>query len=47
MVLSEAGAAGLPSVSTRLAAIPEIVQDGKTGFLVPPGDLDALILALQ
>jgi glycosyltransferase involved in cell wall biosynthesis len=47
MVLSEAGAAGLPSISTRLAAIPEIVHDGKTGFLVPPGDLDALILALQ
>lgn len=47
MVLQEAGAAGLPVVSTRLAAIPEIVLDGKTGFLVPPHDLEALIGALQ
>ena len=47
MVLSEAGATGLPVVSTRIAAIPEIVQDGKTGFLVPPGNLEALTAALQ
>ena len=47
MALSEAGAAGLPAISTRMAAIPEIVQDGKTGFLVPSGDLEALTAALQ
>ena len=47
MVLSEAGAAGLPLVSTRVAAIPEIVRDGETGFLVPPGDLSALTAALS
>jgi glycosyltransferase involved in cell wall biosynthesis len=47
MVLSEAGAAGLPVVSTRLAAIPEIIQEGVTGFLVPPGDEEALTSALQ
>lgn len=47
MVLSEAGAAGLPTVSTRVAGIPEIVQDGETGFLVPPGDLKALTVCLQ
>lgn len=47
MVLSEAGAAGLPAVSTHIAAIPEIVRDGETGFLIPPGDLDALIAALR
>ena len=34
MVLSEAGAAGLPLVSTAVAAIPEIVQDGTTGLVV-------------
>jgi glycosyltransferase involved in cell wall biosynthesis len=38
MVLMEAGAAGLPLVSTQLAAIPEIVRDGCTGLLVPAGD---------
>jgi glycosyltransferase involved in cell wall biosynthesis len=47
MVLSEAGAAGLPSVATRIAAIPEIVQDGETGFLIPPGDVAALTVALR
>lgn len=37
-VITEAMAAGLPVVSTRLAGIPEMVTDGKTGFLVAPGD---------
>lgn len=47
MVLSEAGAAGLPLVSTDVAAIPEIVRDKDTGFLVPVGDASALHKALQ
>jgi glycosyltransferase involved in cell wall biosynthesis len=46
MVLSEAGAAGLPVVSTRVAGIPEIVADGESGFLVPPHDGQALTEAL-
>jgi glycosyltransferase involved in cell wall biosynthesis len=47
MVLSEAGAAGLPLVSTRVAAIPEIVVDGLTGFLVQPADAPSLMEALK
>jgi glycosyltransferase involved in cell wall biosynthesis len=47
MVVSEAGASGLPVVSTRLAAIPEIVQDGETGFLLPAGNAQALIATLK
>jgi glycosyltransferase involved in cell wall biosynthesis len=47
MVLSEAGAAGLPAVTTDVAAIPEIVRDGETGLLVPPGDAEALAAALR
>jgi glycosyltransferase involved in cell wall biosynthesis len=47
MVLSEAGAAGLPVVSTRLAAIPEIVRDGETGILTEPGDVQSLTAALR
>lgn len=47
MVLSEAGAAGLPAVTTCVAAIPEIVRDGVTGFLTPPGDVDKLTAALH
>lgn len=47
MVLSEAGAAGLPVVSTQMAAIPEIVKDGETGYLIPIDDVTALTAALQ
>ena len=40
MVLSEAGALGLPVVSTDVGAIDEIVREGETGLLVPPSDPD-------
>jgi glycosyltransferase involved in cell wall biosynthesis len=45
--LMEAMAAGLPAVSTRAGGIPEIVDDGRTGRLVPPGDPEALALAVS
>ena len=38
-----------PDVSvntTRVSSIPEVVQEGKTGLLVPPGDVDALAEAI-
>ncbi|MCA9978355.1 MAG: glycosyltransferase family 4 protein, partial [Anaerolineales bacterium] len=47
MVLSEAAAAGLPTISTNVAAIPEVTVDGKTGFIIPPGDVHALVQALK
>ncbi|MCB9420713.1 MAG: glycosyltransferase family 4 protein [Ardenticatenaceae bacterium] len=47
MVLSEAGAAGLPTISTNVAAIPEITLDGKTGYIIPPGDASSLVQALK
>lgn len=47
MVLSEAGAASLPLVSTDVAAISEIVRSGETGHLVPVGDVSALSGALR
>lgn len=45
-VLMEAQAMGLPVLSTAVSAIPELIRDGETGRLVPPGDRDALTKAL-
>lgn len=42
IALIEAMAAGLPCVATTVFANPEIVADGETGFVVPPGDRPAL-----
>ena len=42
----EALAAGRPVVGFPTAGIPEVVVDGETGLLVPPGDVDALAQAL-
>jgi glycosyltransferase involved in cell wall biosynthesis len=45
-VLLEALAAGLPSVATPVAGVPEIVEDGAEGLLVPENDVPALATAL-
>lgn len=39
--------AGRPVVASRVGALPEMVRDGVEGLLVPPGDGDALALALR
>jgi glycosyltransferase involved in cell wall biosynthesis len=46
MVLLEAMAAGAPVVATRVGGVPEVVEDGVTGKLVPSEDLAALQAAV-
>src|SRR6266545_2830682 len=46
-VILEAMASARTVVSTRLAGIPELVVDGQTGMLAPPGDSAALAHALE
>lgn len=41
-VLYEAGAFEMPVVTTPVGAITDLVRDGENGFLVEPGDVDAL-----
>lgn len=47
VALMEAMATGLPVVSTAISGIPELVETGRTGILVPPGDARALADALE
>jgi glycosyltransferase involved in cell wall biosynthesis len=47
LVLLEAMALARPIVASRVSAIPEIVVDGETGWLVPPDDPAALAGALR
>jgi glycosyltransferase involved in cell wall biosynthesis len=47
VVLMEAMAFGLPTLSTTVNGIPELIRDGETGLLVSPGDVSALCAALR
>jgi colanic acid/amylovoran biosynthesis glycosyltransferase len=47
VVLMEAQATGLPMISTFHTGIPEAVVDGKSGFLVPEQDVNALIEKIE
>jgi glycosyltransferase involved in cell wall biosynthesis len=45
-VIPQALAVGTPVIGSRIGGIPEIVRDGETGRLVPPGDAEALAAAI-
>jgi glycosyltransferase involved in cell wall biosynthesis len=46
MVCAEAFAAGLPILASSIGGLPEIVEDGVSGHLFPPGDAAALAATL-
>ena len=45
--LMEAAACGVPAVATAVGGVPELIDDGVTGFLTPPGDAGKLAAALE
>ena len=47
IAVMEAMALEKPVICSRIAGLPEVVRDGQTGFLVPPGDSAALQNALE
>ena len=46
MVALEAMERGRPVIASAVGGLPEIVEDGRSGLLVPPGDIDALAAAI-
>jgi glycosyltransferase involved in cell wall biosynthesis len=42
VVLMEAMASRIPVIASRVAGVPELVEDGVSGFVIPPGDLETL-----
>ena len=46
MTLVEAMSSARPVVGSAVGGIPDVIEDGRTGLLVPPGDPDALAAAL-
>ena len=46
LAVIEAGAWGLPVVSTRVGGLPDLLEDGQTGLLVPDDNVDAMAEAV-
>jgi glycosyltransferase involved in cell wall biosynthesis len=47
LTLLESMACGTPVIATNVGAMPEIVEDGATGFVVPPNDSQSLAEKIQ
>ena len=47
LVMPEANACGTAVVAFDRGAVPEVIDDGTTGFVVPPGDIDAFCAAVD
>ena len=47
MALLQAASAGLAVIASRAGGMPEAVLDEETGLLIPPGDAQALVAAME
>lgn len=47
MTILETMAYGIPNISTRIASIPEVIDDEKNGYLITPGDINGLTERIQ
>ncbi|MBI2201759.1 MAG: glycosyltransferase, partial [Armatimonadetes bacterium] len=47
IVLAEAGAMGIPSIASDVGGMSEVVESGVTGYIVPPGDVEALVRSMR
>ena len=46
-MILEAGLAGLPVIASNVGGIPEIIENGKEGLLVPPANPEELAVAIK
>lgn len=47
VVIIEALASGVPVVATRVGGVPELIEEGKTGYIVEPYDIDSIAEGLK
>jgi glycosyltransferase involved in cell wall biosynthesis len=47
LVITEALACGTPVIGTKVGGIPELIEEGKNGFLVPVGDAVTMAITIQ
>ncbi|HWA14940.1 MAG TPA: glycosyltransferase family 4 protein, partial [Gemmatimonadales bacterium] len=47
VVLMEAMAAGLPCIASRITGIPELIENGVSGLLTAPGDVEGICAAVE
>jgi glycosyltransferase involved in cell wall biosynthesis len=47
LVVAESLAVGTPVIATAVGGVPEVLEDGRNGLLVPAGDVDALGAAIR
>lgn len=47
MTILETMAYGIPNISTNIAAIPEVIQNGENGILIKPGDIEGLSKSIK